>query len=751
MKKRNVMKSISTALVVLALCAGSPGVVNAASVEDATFQEAEGVSVETQAGTQVAAPKATTIKLKSSVLSGSATTSWTFSFPKVPDGYRLYINVYEGSTPKNTLNGSWYTDSNNKSYFSSWNSVGAGSTEYTIYASDNFTPGTKKVTAYLYDEAGYSGNTNYSLSTADFYSPSSNKLSIKVSGTADVETAVKSDSIIMNFSSNSSNPTGYEVYRKVGSKYIKIAKVAKSTYTDTGLTAKTEYAYKVRPYYYNTKTKKTTYGSYTQFKRTTAGSALKLNIALSGSKNVKLSWSKVAGAAKYEVYRANGASVSDTVSKGKGNSFNSYSLIASPSKGKTSYTDSKTSVGETYSYKVYAVMNGNKKVLVEESKSITIEFGSPIQTARYYNAAGAQTVEWNKVYGADGYLLEQYNSNTRQWTKVRKLSKNTTKLTLAAPTPKKTESGWTTPYTEYRIIATKGSARSSSYISLYKSKSTLGVVSNVTAKKVSKGIKVSWSKVKGAAYYRVYRVKASARVKNSTINGYFTDSSFANGDYLYGGTQVIEYVGVVTPQTYADKKHYYQNYSYTRDTFTTTSMVDYAGPICYDYATKSQFQTVGPQSGVTYQYYVVAYAADKNGTYTNSSYNTKTHTWGSVKLPSFDYSYSQTLGCKKLGEATFTATKTPAKATIKSVTSSKKKQAVINIKKTKNATSYRIYRSTKKNGAYVCIGTTTKTKYTDTGLTSGKTYYYKVVGVAANEAGGDVNGATSAVKSVKVK
>lgn len=63
------------------------------------------------------------------------------------------------------------------------------------------------------------------------------------------------------------------------------------------------------------------------------------------------------------------------------------------------------------------------------------------------------------------------------------------------------------------------------------------------------------------------------------------------------------------------------------------------------------------------------------------------------------------------------------------------------------ATSYQVYRSTTgKSGSFTLKKTTSGTSYTNTGITCGKTYYYKVR--AVNKAG---KGAYSAVKSSKVQ
>ena len=98
-----------------------------------------------------------------------------------------------------------------------------------------------------------------------------------------------------------------------------------------------------------------------------------------------------------------------------------------------------------------------------------------------------------------------------------------------------------------------------------------------------------------------------------------------------------------------------------------------------------------------------------------------------------------------------TTTTKPATPTL-SVTAGAKK-ATLKWNKQTGATGYIVYMATSKSGKFSKIATlkgNSKISYTKTGLTKGKTYYFKVC--AYTTAGGkSVNGAYSAVKSVKVK
>ena len=74
---------------------------------------------------------------------------------------------------------------------------------------------------------------------------------------------------------------------------------------------------------------------------------------------------------------------------------------------------------------------------------------------------------------------------------------------------------------------------------------------------------------------------------------------------------------------------------------------------------------------------------------------------------------------------------TPTK--VKAVRTSKN-QLKVSWKKVSGATSYSVYRSTKKNGKYIKIATVKKTFYTDSTVKSGRAYYYKICANKATSA-----------------
>ena len=806
------------------------------------------------------------------------------------------------------------------------------------------------------------------VSEADYYI-TTNVVNIEVSMAASIGTVVKTTSVELSLMA--AGATGYEIYRKAGKKYIKIATVASAKYVDKGLTANTTYEYKVRPYYVNRYTGKTSYGKYTTTEVTTTGSALNLKATVTSKNKVKLSWKKVTGATKYQIYRVDTYSMETEKSNTGGyntdyNSFSAAKLIATVKKNKKSYTDKSVLTDRSYSYMVRAVLpkNSKKSRFIDDWAGVSIQFGALENVTVAEDAQGNKTVKWDQVYGAAGYLVEKYeehykevpayydydyemkyNSSTNkiyyinsndetvecyqitgdkvyyidyygnvsteasykkignvlydydeyfdeiedakfvisgsniysanedgsirydvdygEWKEFKKLGKTSTSVKL--PAVKTTNPNKVTSLeTDYRIRAYKGTTYGSNtdITTTYK----CGTLAKVTATKAATGIKITWSKVSGAAYYKVYRVPTDVLVKNKDTGAYDTD----DGNYYYDkGTQVTEYVGVKTPvkvdvaawnktvddsiaayKAVVDKtkvdsndyfnknyklndkyEYYYQNYSYTRNIFTdadaSTGIIDYCGDlysgsrskfnVYYDNNRKALdspmiMYYVNPvvnsenvkksecKSGVSYTYYVVAYfgktktASDykeKNGKYSDAYYmeyyqqvpaydmsvtgpqlSTKyydgpaeddvvyrkniKYATKALSLDSGDFKdvYGKTIGCKTVGTATFTETTAPAKPTLKSVKASKGKVTIAIKKKVKDADYYKVYRSTKKKGAYSSVGVTSNAKtlkFTDTSAKKGTKYFYKVVAVKKNEANGEVESKASAVKSVKAK
>ena len=568
-------------------------------------------------------------------------------------------------------------------------------------------------------------------------------------------------------------------------------------------------------------------------------------------------------------------------------SYNDYDLKYNASTGTIYYVDeddNKTvSVYKINGDNVYGLRSDgalDKNAAYKKSGNVLYEYyseedavGSP-----YYVISGSDICYANE----DGSV--HYAMDYEEWEQYKKLGKSTTSIKLPATKTTDKNNNIITE-TDFRIKAYKGSTYGDPYE--VTTKVSCGVVAKVTATKASTGIKVTWSKVKGASYYRVFRVPTNVLIKNNDI------SAYSDMD----GSQVVEYVGAKTPvkvdvaawnktvddsinaynkvreneqkayyaaveawekagdyskpyPKYDDyfkansndyfskddklnenREYYYQNYSYVKSIFTdddaTAGIIDYCGDIYRGDTTRTRvyYDANGKElktpvyqyyadpvvdsenvikseckSGVSYTYYVVAYMgthktmADYKGK--NSKYDDSYYTEYNEYVPAYNMSvtgpqlpvkyfygtgknsysyrngvkyatkakvvkqsnfkdvYGSTVGCKTVGTATFTETKAAGKPTLKSVKASKGKVTIKIKKKVKNASYYKIYRSTKKKGAYTSVGVTTsasKLSFTDKSAKKGKKYYYKVVSVVKNEAGGEVESKASSIKSVKAK
>ena len=532
--------------------------------------------------------------------------------------------------------------------------------------------------------------------------------STKVSATEKMGTiskpSTKSEktSITMTFSKGS-NITGFEIYRKnTKGKYKKIATTTSAQYVDSDLKADTVYSYKARAYNYNPVTKKTYYSDYVFYSAETSTSNYIDVKAVKASKtSAKITWTKVSGATKYEIYRTSTSSTDTKYSKknGSGNSPTSLSnakwkLVKTITKAKTvSYTDKKLTSGENYTYQVVATYkSGNGTKQISDTASVSLKLTAP-QNVKAMLSGKNVKVTWNADKYASKYEVRYTKCNAQG------------KAYTDDPVVKTTKSA------SYTIKGLKAGERVSVSVRAYGSKKwtswtnaseTMGMstVKSVSAKnttvKDANGVstakvKVSWKAVSGAKYYRVYR-------STSPVMEYNQDGKYY---YMPNDAELIVKESNTDEGSWNSKVQY-DDYKGQSGTIVGTSAID-GGQL---------------QAGVTYYYYVVAYA--ENGT-------------------------AQSIGVTKSSGVLF-----DTKASIKKVTA-KKGRTTVTIDKVDGATEYVVYRSTKKSKGYEEIGTTKKTTYTDKTTKKGKTYYYKVVAVGKNSLKADFETAKSSAVKVKAK
>lgn len=240
-----------------------------------------------------------------------------------------------------------------------------------------------------------------------------------------------------------------------------------------------------------------------------------------GYNAAKVTWDKVPGAKTYSVYY-------------KGGSIKSWKLIKTGITG-TSYkhvssTKYPLTTGTVYTYTVKAVKGSSVSTYGKSTKEVkvipaTVKLGKV--TSVSYNQ---QKISWTKVSGATGYVVYQKINN--KWKSI-----GTTKATSYINKNAKDHpviTGVTNTYTvrAYRKVG------SVSVFGDYSKTGSSGkalldkpVISQITA--TSKGLKLQWKKVNGAAGYVIQRYESGKWVTKKTIKSSktlsYTDTTAKKG------------------------------------------------------------------------------------------------------------------------------------------------------------------------------------------------------------------------------
>ena len=515
-------------------------------------------------------------------------------------------------------------------------------------------------------------------------------------------------SITMNFHKGS-HVTGYEISRKnKKGKFQKIATINSNQYIDEALSENTVYDYQARGYYYNPDTKKSAYSEYVYFSAETSNDTyLELKAEKKSKNSVKLQWTKVPGAAQYDIYRSYTSSQNTKYSPSKnGYGDGKYALsnakwekVKTIAKAKTvTYTDKKLKKGTSYNYRVVATYGSGKKtrqVFATASVILKMEMPKNLKLTVSKNNVKAA---WDKDAFASKYEIKykKYDAEGRPekntWT-----TKSTKKNSY---TIKKIAKGGSV---EIRVRA-YGGKQWSGYVESEISNGELAAAKSITAKEITEknakgtktaAVQIKWSKVPDAAYYVVHRSTSPVAYYNQDKKVYDQPND-SNWALISKESNADENVSCSTVP--------YREYKFTEGSVVGTKTVD-----------RARLQT-----GVTYYYYVTAYSAD--GQRVSAGYN---------KPASICYK---------------------AVVSIKSIKAAKGK-VTLKMTKVSKAKKYVIYRSTKKSAGFEMIGTAKSTTYVDKTVKKGKKYYYKVVAIAsgANGLKGDIVTNASSVKSVKAK
>ena len=417
----------------------------------------------------------------------------------------------------------------------SWSKVG-GATQYEVYRSATGKANSfsiiRRTSALTYtDVNAAAGNTYYYVVRAMKGSGSSAVYS-KFSPAQSIQYAITSlNAPSMTLTSAASGQpviswtkvngaAQYEVYRSATGKansFSIIRRTSALTYTDVNAAAGNTYYYVVRAI--NGSVKSAFCAAQSIQYAITSLNAPTMTLTSAASGQPVVSWTKVNGAAQYEVYRS---------TTGKANSF---SIIRRTSA--LTYTDVNAAAGNTYYYVVRAI-NGSVKSAFCAAQSIQYAVASlnaPTMTLTSA-ASGQPVVSWTKVNGAAQY--EVYRStNGKNFSIIRR--------TAALAYTDTTAAAGTTYY--YQVRAINGSVKSAfcAAQSIQYAITSLNAPTMTLTSAASGQPVVSWTKVSGAAQYEVYRStngKNFSIVRRTAALSY-TDTSAAAGTTYYYQVRAI--------------------------------------------------------------------------------------------------------------------------------------------------------------------------------------------------------------------
>ncbi|MEK4011018.1 transglycosylase SLT domain-containing protein [Peribacillus sp. FSL M8-0224] len=324
---------------------------------------------------------------------------------------------------------------------------------------------------------------------------------------------------------------------------------------------------------------------------------------------------------------------------------------------------------------------------------------------------------WAAVSGASGYEIYRSTSSTGTYSKV-----GTTTSTSFM------NSGLTTNQSYYykmRAYQTVGSTRDySNYSAIVTAKPLPAVPSSVKAASSSyNSIKTSWAAVSGASGYEIYRSTSSAgtysKVGTTTSTSFMNSGLTTNQSYYYkmrayrtvGSTRVYSnYSAIVTakplPAVPSSVKAASSSYNSVRTSWTAVS-----GASGYEvYRATSSTGTYSLAGSTTSTSYT------NTGLTTNKPYYYKIRAYRTVGSMKVYSNYSTVVTAKPVPTVP-----TNFKATRISSTSLKLTWVSVS-----GASGYELYRSTSFSGTYNLLKSTTSLYYTNSSLTTGKTYYYKL-------------------------
>ena len=321
------------------------------------------------------------------------------------------------------------------------------------------------------------------------------------------------------------------------------------------------------------------------------------------------------------------------------------------------------------------------------------------------------TLNWDPVEGATGYRV--WRNTSSGWKQLTIVDKPTFKETGRSAASRYY-------YAIQAIIDFNGKTYYGEYAYLY-AYTQLANLKGLTSSPSSTSIKLSWSKVKNASGYIVYRYDAASdsyKKVTSTTKLYATDSKRSSGtDYEYR----------VRAYTKVSGKTVYSEYAYLSTSTKPANVSSFKASTTADSVTLTWKKVKGANGYLVYRYNSSSKKWSKISQTSELTF-TDTERKAGTKYQYRIRAYKE-VGDSRLYSSSYTTLTVYTKpATVTNVTASSIKKTSLKLKwsKASGATGYMVYRYDAKKGTWKKIGTTSKTYFSDSKLKSGTEYQYKV-------------------------
>ncbi len=372
----------------------------------------------------------------------------------------------------------------------SWTAV-TGATSYQVYRSTGSSTGYTRiaiVTAPAYSNRSLAAGTRYNYKVCAVKSGSIGGFTaVKTAYTkpvapAGLTAAAQGTGSIKLTWAAVAGAAKYIVYRSASATgtFAKVGEATTATYTNTGLAANTTYYYKVSA---------ANAGGASALSAAASAKTLLakpatptgLTATAQSSSSIKLTWTAVAGAAKYIVYRS--ASATGTFAKvGEATT--------------ATYTNTGLAANTTYYYKVSAANAGGASALSAAASAKTLAATLPAPTGLKATTASTSQINltWNAVSGATQYQVYRSVGASTAYSLVR--TQSTTSFNNIGLTPG-------VKY-NYRVKALAGSASSAYSATASAYTKPLAPINVAAARASDTKIHLTWSKPSECTGYKVY-------------------------------------------------------------------------------------------------------------------------------------------------------------------------------------------------------------------------------------------------------